>query len=189
MADARRLSPSRLCIAVDAAGAPPAAARGPRALPGLIGLALRSFLIVALFATLATGCQTPGNTSSGTQAEVAALLEQQVREWNAGNLAGFMETYAKSEGIRFASGGDFSLGWQTVFDRYRKKYGDRVAMGNLAFTELDITLLGPDAALVFGRWRLKRDEDEPAGLFTLVFRKMPEGWRIVHDHTSAAEKK
>src|SRR5439155_26324924 len=60
--------------------------------------------------------------------EVRTVLEQQVREWNAGNLAGFMETYAKSDQTRFASGGDISLGWQTVFDRYRKKYGDRAAM-------------------------------------------------------------
>jgi len=150
---------------------------------------LKSLLILALVATLAAGCRTPGRTSSGVQAKVAAALEQQVREWNAGNLAGFMETYAKSDRIRFASGGDVSLGWQTVFDRYRKRYGDRAAMGTLTFSELDITLLGPDAALAFGRWRLRREKDEPSGLFTLVFRKTPDGWRIVHDHTSAAENR
>lgn len=120
------------------------------------------------------------------EAQVRAVLEQQVREWNEGNLAGFMETYAKSERIRFASGGDISLGWQTVFDRYRKKYGDRAAMGTLTFSDLEISMLAPDAALSFGRWQLKRDKDQPSGLFTLLLRKRPEGWRIVHDHTSAA---
>ena len=60
--------------------------------------------------------------------EIRAVLERQVREWNAGNLAGFMEIYARSDHTRFASGGDVSRGWQTVFDRYRKKYGDRAAM-------------------------------------------------------------
>jgi len=150
---------------------------------------LRSFLAVVLVAAFAAGCQTPGRNSSRVEAAVTAALEQQVREWNAGNLAGFMETYAKTDRIRFASGGDVSLGWQTVFDRYQKRYGDRAAMGTLTFSDLDITLLGPDAALAFGRWRLKREKDEPSGLFTLVFRKTPEGWRIVHDHTSAAEKK
>ncbi|HKS35860.1 MAG TPA: DUF4440 domain-containing protein [Verrucomicrobiae bacterium] len=149
----------------------------------------RLFLAVVLIAAFAAGCQTPGHVSRGAQAEVTAALEQQVREWNAGNLAGFMETYARSDRIRFASGGDVSLGWQTVFDRYQKRYGDRAAMGALTFSDLDIALLGPDAALAFGRWRLKRERDEPSGLFTLVFRKTPDGWRIVHDHTSAAEKK
>jgi ketosteroid isomerase-like protein len=52
-----------------------------------------------------------------------------------------------------------------------------------------VSALADDAALVFGRWRLQREKDEPSGLFTLVFRKTPAGWRIVHDHTSSAEKK
>ena len=149
----------------------------------------RACFIVALVAMFATGCRTPRPAPLHDRDEVAAVLEQQVREWNTGNLAGFMETYAKSDRIRFATGGDLSLGWQTVFDRYRKRYGDRAAMGTLTFTELDITSLGPDAALAFGRWRLELEKDEPSGLFTLVFRKTPVGWRIVHDHTSAAEKK
>jgi len=29
------------------------------------------------------------------------------------------------------------------------------------------------------------DDTHPGGLFTLVLRKRPEGWRIVHDHTSS----
>jgi uncharacterized protein YbdZ (MbtH family) len=31
------------------------------------------------------------------------------------------------------------------------------------------------------------DGKTPHGLFTLIVRRLPEGWRIVHDHTSAAE--
>jgi ketosteroid isomerase-like protein len=148
---------------------------------------LRTLIILAFVAMVGAGCQTfkPGSRNAVTEVRVA--LERQVREWNAGNLAGFMETYAKAEHTRFASGGNVSLGWQTVFDRYRNKYNDRIAMGTLTFSDLEITVIGPDAALAFGRWRLKREKDEPEGLFTLVFRKTPEGWRIVHDHTSSAE--
>jgi ketosteroid isomerase-like protein len=29
------------------------------------------------------------------------------------------------------------------------------------------------------------DGKTPHGLFTLVFKRMPNGWKIVHDHTSA----
>jgi ketosteroid isomerase-like protein len=47
-------------------------------------------------------------------------------------------------------------------------------------------MLSPDAAVVVGRWQLKRTNDEPHGRFTLIFKRLPEGWRIVHDHTSAA---
>ena len=150
---------------------------------------LKPLLALGLVAAIAGGCETPGDRSRDAQGEIGAVLEQQVREWNAGNLAGFMEAYAKSERTRFASGGDVSRGWQTVVDRYRKKYGNRAAMGTLTFTDLEVAALGPDAALAFGRWRLKREQDEPSGLFTLVLRKTAEGWRIVHDHTSAAETK
>jgi ketosteroid isomerase-like protein len=59
-------------------------------------------------------------------------------------------------------------------------------MGTLSFSDIEVTLLSPDAAVVLGRWRLKRGNDEPHGRFTPIFKRLPEGWRIVHDHTSAA---
>jgi beta-aspartyl-peptidase (threonine type) len=58
-------------------------------------------------------------------------------------------------------------------------------MGQLTFRELEIELLGPDSAVVRGRWQLRRTKDNPGGLFTLIFKRLPEGWRIVHDHTSS----
>lgn len=114
------------------------------------------------------------------------VLEKQVAEWNAGNLAGFMETYAQGDNTRFASGGDVILGWQTVFDRYRRKYGDKETMGTLRMSDVDVKILGPDSAVAFGRWHLKRQSGDISGLYTLVLRKTAEGWKIVHDHTSSA---
>ena len=145
-------------------------------------------LSLVLVMVLWAGCHTPAVRENNAEATIRAVLDQQVRDWNAGHLAGFMEIYAKSDQTRFASGGDISLGWQTVFDRYQKKYGTRAAMGTLNFSDVEITSLAPDAALVFGHWHLQRDADAPSGLFTLVFRKTPAGWRIVHDHTSSAAK-
>jgi ketosteroid isomerase-like protein len=75
---------------------------------------------------------------------------------------------------------------ETVRERYRVKYSDRAKMGTLTFSEIEVTMFSPDAAVVLGRWRLKRANDEPHGRFTLIFKRLPEGWRIVHDHTSAA---
>jgi ketosteroid isomerase-like protein len=123
----------------------------------------------------------------GAEQQVRAVLDAQVRAWNAGDLRGFMEGYARSDRTRFQSSGNVSLGWQTVFDRYQKRYGDRTRMGVLNFSEVEVTVLAPDAALAVGRWRLERAQDAPSGLFTLLFRRTPAGWRIVHDHTSAAE--
>jgi beta-aspartyl-peptidase (threonine type) len=61
-------------------------------------------------------------------------------------------------------------------------------MGKLDFSDLGIEMLGADAAFVRGAWLLTMpDGKTPHGLFTLVFRRFPEGWKIVHDHTSAAQ--
>ena len=57
-------------------------------------------------------------------------------------------------------------------------------MGSLQFTLVDVELLAPDVGKVVGKWRLTRKDDHPGGMFTLILRRMPEGWRIVHDHTS-----
>jgi beta-aspartyl-peptidase (threonine type) len=74
-------------------------------------------------------------------------------------------------------------------ERYRRRYqAEGRAMGRLAFSGLDIEPLGPEAVLARGRWRLTMpDGTAPGGLFTVIFRRFPDGWKIVHDHTSADE--
>ena len=59
-------------------------------------------------------------------------------------------------------------------------------MGHLEFSELKIEMLGPQSAYVRGRWRLKMSSSESGGLFTLIFRNLPGGWKIVHDHTGSS---
>ena len=119
-------------------------------------------------------------------AEIREILHAQQRAWNRGDIEGFMNGYARSRSTIFVSEDTVTRGWQTVRNRYKKKYSDREKMGTLAFSDLEITPLGPSAAIVIGRWQLKRKIDKPHGRFTLVFRHLTEGWRIVHDHTSAA---
>jgi ketosteroid isomerase-like protein len=73
-----------------------------------------------------------------------------------------------------------------VLDRYKKNYYSREKMGTLTFSDLEITLVGNDAAIVLGRWHLQRAKDEPHGRFTLILRRTKQGWKIIHDHTSSA---
>jgi ketosteroid isomerase-like protein len=124
---------------------------------------------------------------SNDDAEIRAVMSAQAAAWNRGDIDGFMNGYARSASTEFISGDKLTRGWQTVRDRYKKKYENREKMGLLTFTELKITHLSRDAALVIGRWRLVLKNDKPHGRFTLLFRRGPDGWRIVHDHTSAAE--
>ena len=118
--------------------------------------------------------------------EIRAVLRAQQEAWNRGDIDSFMNGYARDETTVFVSGDEVRRGWQTVRDRYLSKYNDRAKMGTLTFSDLEIEQLGPDSALALGHWELKRASDNPHGRFTLIFRKTPDGWRIVHDHTSAA---
>ena len=121
--------------------------------------------------------------------QIRSILRAQQDAWNRGDIDAFMNGYERSRSTIFVSEDTVKRGWETVRARYRKKYSDRAKMGLLTFSDLEIASLGPDAAVVLGRWKLKRAQDQPHGRFTLIFRRLPEGWRIVHDHTSAAPPK
>jgi ketosteroid isomerase-like protein len=148
----------------------------------------KSLLSFILTATL-FGAFTETSSAAAAandQAEIRAVMAAQVAAWNRGDIDGFMNGYARAATTEFVSGDKLTRGWQTVRDRYKKKYGSREKMGTLTFSELKITPLNRDAALVIGRWKLVRKSDKPQGRFTLLFRRIPPSrdWRIVHDHTS-----
>ncbi len=74
-----------------------------------------------------------------------------------------------------------------TLDRYRRVYADRAAMGRLEFSDLEVDVVSGDAAIVHGRWKLYRANDEPSGLYTLIFRRIGGDWVIVSDTTTSAE--
>jgi len=148
---------------------------------------LAFFLTLSILpSSLGTTLAAAQTKKTGAKAESAirAVLETQRDAWNRGDIEGYMDGYARSAKTEFVGGDSISRGWQTVLDRYKKKYDTREKMGTLTFSEVEVTMLSQDAALVLGRWRLKRVADEPNGTFTLLFRKTKAGWRIVHDHSS-----
>ena len=144
---------------------------------------MKSLLGALIVATVATGLSGSKARSEG-EAAIRAVLEAQVAAWNKGDVDGFMKGYWNSPATTFVGSSGIKRGWQAVLERYRHDYPDRQAMGKLEFSGLEITLLSSDSALVVGQWRLERAHDHPGGVFTLVFRKFPQGWRIIHDHTS-----
>ncbi len=145
--------------------------------------------LLCLAGALLAGCHAPGEgTVEADASSIRSLLSDQEGAWNEGDLRGFMKGYLASESLRFASGGDVTYGWKAALERYERGYPDREAMGRLRFSDTDVTMISEDAALVFGHWKLEKEEDKPSGLFTLLIRRTGDGWRIVHDHTSSAEE-
>jgi len=118
-------------------------------------------------------------------AAIRGVLATQQAAWNRADLAGFMAGYLHDESLVFTSGGHVRHGWQETFDKYRAKYGGAPAtMGHLEFAVLSVQPLGADGAIVLGRWRLTDTPNAAGGVFSLGFSRTPDGWKIVHDHTS-----
>jgi ketosteroid isomerase-like protein len=120
--------------------------------------------------------------------DIVDVMSASEAGWNSGDLEQYMQSYVKSDSLRFGGNGSVTYGWAPVLERYKKKYTDKAAMGTLTFSDIDITVISKDAALVFGKWELDKENEHPHGLFTLLFRKTPDGWRIVHDHSSSARE-
>jgi ketosteroid isomerase-like protein len=130
------------------------------------------------------------NSQTDVTSAVEQVLHRQQEAWNRRDLETFMAGYWNSPDLTFFSGAQKTSGWQSTGERYRNKYqSEGKEMGQLEFSDLNIQELAPDAAFVRGAWHLTMSDGKmPHGLFTLVFRKFPDGWKIVHDHTSVADR-
>jgi beta-aspartyl-peptidase (threonine type) len=153
---------------------------------------INSTVSLCILAVLRASDSTPaqaGDDSVAAVRDVKAVLNQQVADWNKGDLDGFLAGYWNSPKVVFMSGGNRFDGFAAMRDRYHRRYkAEGRSMGQLAFSGLELEPLGPEAVLGRGRFRLTMpDGAKPTGLFTLIVHKFPEGWRIVHDHTSADE--
>jgi uncharacterized protein (TIGR02246 family) len=131
---------------------------------------------------------TPSQSRAGDPAaEVRAVWNAQVEAWNRGDLDAFMNGYWNSPDLVFFSNKSETRGWQQTLDRYRASYtAEGRHMGTLDFPQLEFKVLGSEVVLARGQWRLKMpDGKESTGMTSVTFQKRPEGWRIVHDHSSS----
>jgi ketosteroid isomerase-like protein len=147
----------------------------------------------ALILLFALGVHAGKQTKAAEQRDrdrtaITRVLNAQQAAWNLGDVNAFLEGYWHSPDLTFSGSSGVARGWDGVLARYKKNYPDRAAMGHLDFSELEFHWLGPDAALVLGHWHLKRDNGDIGGVFSLVWQRFPDGWKIIHDHTSAVDR-
>ena len=145
--------------------------------------------LMVVIAVVGTVSARPRPATARAETEIRAVLDAQVEAWNRGDIDTFMQSYWKSEKTEFVGSTGIQRSWRAVRDRYRKAYPDRRSMGKVTFSDLEFILLSPSATLVVGKYSLEREADHPSGVFTLVLRKFPEGWRIINDHTSVVGNK
>jgi len=129
---------------------------------------------------------------SADESAIRASIAKQAAAWNRGDIPDFMKAYEDSPETTFI-GTSLRKGYQPILERYQKSYSNPAQMGMLTFTDVEVRLLPvscgkTELAVVTGRFHLQRSEKGDAtkddGIFSLVWRKGPHGWKILLDHTS-----
>ena len=148
-------------------------------------LLLGCFLALLSAALLLPCLLAASDPHARDRAAITKIFDAQQAAWNRGDVDTFMNGYWHSPDVTFSGASGTVRGWDGVLARYKRTYADHEAMGQLQFSELEFRFLGSDAALVLGHWHLTRTQGNAGGVFSLVWQRFPEGWRIIHDHTSA----
>ncbi len=131
-------------------------------------------------------------TAQSAETTIRAAMDAQVAAWNRGDIPAFMQTYEDSPETTFI-GAQLRKGYQPILQRYQQAYSNAAQMGTLTFTGLEVRMLpskcgAAEYAVVTGKFHLQRTTHGEAakddGIFSLVWRKGTDGWKIIVDHTS-----
>lgn len=130
--------------------------------------------------------------AQSAETAIRATMGAQVAAWNRADITGFMKAYEDSPDTTFI-GAQLRKGYRPILERYQQAYSNAEQMGTLSFTDLDVRMLPSSCgkteyAIVTGRFHLARSTHGEAakddGIFSLLWRKGPHGWKIIVDHTS-----
>lgn len=116
------------------------------------------------------------------QDEIRSVIDRQESAWNDHNIEEFMSDYWKSDEMTFQSGNNRLEGWEALFNRYKTNYAGE-KMGELNFSDIKIKALTNDYAYVLGRWRVEQRDSVKEGLYTIILKRFPDGWKIIHDQS------
>jgi ketosteroid isomerase-like protein len=128
----------------------------------------------------------PLHMATRQELDVIKVVLAQEKAWNAADLDGYMKGYKDSPETLFI-GKQVSKGYAEIVAEYKHDYPNAASMGTLGFSELEVHPLSETFAVCLGKYHLDRSKKEggPAdGMFSLVFEKTDQGWKIVVDHTT-----
>jgi ketosteroid isomerase-like protein len=148
--------------------------------------------ILLVLVLIAAGTAVCAQAAGGDEAAIRAAMAAQAADWNRADIPAFMQTYEDSPETTFI-GATVRRGYGPILERYRKAYTSAAQMGTLTYSNLEVRLLPGSCgrvefAVVTGNFHLERTAKGEAkkddGIFSLVWRKGAQGWKIVLDHTS-----
>ncbi|MBN1164701.1 MAG: DUF3225 domain-containing protein [Candidatus Krumholzibacteriota bacterium] len=142
---------------------------------------MKRVIFALLLAVIA--CTSTARDDRSIRDEIRIILDLQTTSWNEGKLERYMRYYWNSDKLTFFGGKNRQVGWDTLEEKYRHSYppGEKSV---LTFSDIDIQVLSDDYAYALGSWKVEKPDTVKEGLFTVIFRRCDEGWRIIHDHSS-----
>lgn len=153
---------------------------------------MRRFLLLFLLVCASAIATAQSLNQSPDDSAIRAVLAAQAAAWNRADIPAFMQAYEDSPDTTFL-GSAVRKGYGPILERYRAAYANAAQMGTLTFSNLEIRLLPSSCgaieyAVVTGSFHLERTETDTAtkndGIFSLLWRKTPQGWKIILDHSS-----
>jgi beta-aspartyl-peptidase (threonine type) len=153
---------------------------------------MRAMVLVALVLAACRGsagpttAPSPGSDSVALTRLITAQLERSASDWNRGDLEAFLSDYAQESTTTFIDGRRAREGIGFIRGNYAPRFSPGARRDSLHFEEVNVRRLSPTLALVTARFILQRGSEITAsGPFTLVMDRRPEGWKILHDHSSS----
>jgi ketosteroid isomerase-like protein len=147
---------------------------------------------MAILLLIAVSVGAHAQTRVSDETSIRAAIAAQVVAWNRADIPAFMQTYENSPETTFI-GSTVRKGYEPILERYKQAYATPEQMGTLTFSNLEVRILpgacGPaEYAVVTGNFHLDRkvkgDAKKDDGIFSLIWRNGPQGWKILLDHTS-----
>lgn len=123
---------------------------------------------------------------SKAEEALSEIMKAQEFYWNKGDIEGFMEGYWNNAELVFVGKNGPTYGYQNTLENYKKGYPDKASMGQLHFDILHTQQWDENTIQLIGKYTLTRENDQPKGYFTLLFRKIDSLWKIVSDHSSSS---
>lgn len=140
-------------------------------------------LLFILVFMIYMSCSSSKLDKESIQDNILSIIKRQQTAWNHHDIQGFMAHYWKSEEFTFQSGDQRLYGWEELLKRYQTSYAGE-KMGKLTFSDIQIKVLSADSAYTIGRWKVEQEDKANNGVFTIIFKRFPSGWKIIHDHSS-----
>ncbi|MGD8496470.1 MAG: nuclear transport factor 2 family protein [Gemmatimonadales bacterium] len=139
------------------------------------------------FATLSTlllaGCRFETVPDENVESSVETMLARMAEAWNAGDLDAVMAFYADGSTPALVTPEGPVYGRAQIRAVYAPAFEGSAHRDRIRFEDVDVRTLPPLVGIVTGRRVSVSGTGEPGvGWFTIVVRRVGDGWRIVHDH-------